>query len=282
MASKLVLMCGVVAQAATGGLRGSSGNNTTEPDAEGRVVSTNATAVNVSSWLDAINVVALGASTKLSSKGEIELGSLTADQLEALHAHTSVLAASGWDMGRCASYPWELHCLDPSRVCPYMPWMPQCRTTATTPAPTPAPTPVPTTREPTPTQGPNPGGAPTGQIGAVMTLYHQTSPEIAALILNGGFKPGSAGWCGGGIYFAVTPGATYAKAIGPDSHTGFIIEATVKVGKVLHLPETCDRSMTGQKLASQGYDSVAFNPGDGDEYIIYSNDQVISMKEYSK
>jgi len=115
-----------------------------------------------------------------------------------------------------------------------------------------------------------------------MTLYHQTSPEIAALILNGGFKPGSAGWCGGGIYFAVTPGATYAKAIGPDSHTGFIIEATVKVGKVLHLPETCDRSMTGQKLASQGYDSVAFNPGDGDEYIIYSNDQVISMKEYSK
>lgn len=26
-------------------------------------------------------------------------------------------------------------------------------------------------------------------------LYHQTSPEIAAMIMRTGFKPGSAGWC---------------------------------------------------------------------------------------
>jgi len=100
--------------------------------------------------------------------------------------------------------------------------------------------------------------------------------------MKGGFKAGSSGWCGGGIYFATTPAATGSKAIGPDSHTGFIIEAIVDVGKVLHMTETCDRSMTGQTLASEGYDSVAFNPGDGDEYIIYSNDRVLSTKEYSQ
>jgi len=115
-----------------------------------------------------------------------------------------------------------------------------------------------------------------------MTLYHQTSPEIAALILKSHFKPGKEGWCGGGIYFATSPEATNTKAIGPESHTGFIIEAQVDVGKVLHMSKTCDRSMTGQKLQSMNYDSITFNPGDGDEYIIYSSDRVLSMKQYSR
>mmetsp|Transcript_100585 Transcript_100585/g.288822 ORF Transcript_100585/g.288822 Transcript_100585/m.288822 type:complete len:189 (-) Transcript_100585:182-748(-) len=118
--------------------------------------------------------------------------------------------------------------------------------------------------------------------GKVMTLYHQTSPEIAALILKGGFKAGSGGWCGGGIYFATTIADTDQKAIGPHSHTGFIIVATVDVGKVLHLNKTCDRSMTGKKLARRGYNSIVFNPGDGDEHVVYSNDRVISAKAYSR
>eukprot|EP00445_Apocalathium_hangoei_P041535 CAMPEP_0203964216 /NCGR_PEP_ID=MMETSP0359-20131031/94010_1 /ASSEMBLY_ACC=CAM_ASM_000338 /TAXON_ID=268821 /ORGANISM="Scrippsiella Hangoei, Strain SHTV-5" /LENGTH=225 /DNA_ID=CAMNT_0050900515 /DNA_START=84 /DNA_END=761 /DNA_ORIENTATION=- len=118
--------------------------------------------------------------------------------------------------------------------------------------------------------------------GHVMTLYHQTSPHIGALILKGGFKPGSRGWCGGGIYFATTPEATKTKAIGADSHTGFMIEARVDVGKALLMPATCDRSMTGLKLASKGFDSVKFNPGDGDEYIVYSGARVISTKHYGK
>jgi len=115
-----------------------------------------------------------------------------------------------------------------------------------------------------------------------LTLYHQTSPDIAALILKEGFKTGKEGWCGGGIYFATTPEATNTKAIGPESHKGFIIEATVDVGKVLHMPKTCDRSMTGEKLQGMHYDSITFNPGDGDEYIVYSNTRVLSTKKYER
>jgi len=115
-----------------------------------------------------------------------------------------------------------------------------------------------------------------------MTLYHQTSSEIAELILKSNFKPGTEGWCGGGIYFATTPAATNTKAIGPDSHKGFIIEAQVDVGRVLHMSKTCDRSMTGEKLKNRNYDSVTFNPGDGDEYIVYSNSRVLSTKKYGR
>jgi len=81
-------------------------------------------------------------------------------------------------------------------------------------------------------------------------------------------------------YIATTRHDTDSKAIGPHSHTGFIIVATVDVGKVLHMTKMCDRSMTGKKLARRGYNSIVFNPGDGDEYIVYSNDRVISAKAY--
>jgi len=117
--------------------------------------------------------------------------------------------------------------------------------------------------------------------GRVVTVYHQTSKEIGELILKTSFKPGNSGWCGGGIYFAMTPEATYTKAIGADSHQGFIIEVRVDLGRTKRLSKTCDGSMTGAKLQSEGYDSLTFNPGDGDEVVIYSADRVLSMRQYS-
>jgi len=114
-----------------------------------------------------------------------------------------------------------------------------------------------------------------------MTLYHQTSPEMATLIFKGGFTNGTSGWCGGGIYFATTAEATYTKAIGADSHQGFIIEAQVDVGRVKHASKTCD-GINSEVLQSQHYDSVTFNPGDGDEYMVYSKNRVISIKKYSR
>jgi len=117
--------------------------------------------------------------------------------------------------------------------------------------------------------------------GEVLTLYHQTSAEIAALILEGGFKPGKLGWCGGGIYFAVKPWETYHKAIGPDSHLGFILEAKVDLGKVRHMSPTCDRSMTAERMFRDGYDTVRFNPGDGDEIVVYSQDSILSVRHFT-
>jgi len=114
--------------------------------------------------------------------------------------------------------------------------------------------------------------------GTVMTLYHQTSPSVGPLILASGFRPGTQGWCGGGIYFATSAAATNTKAIGPDSHKGYILEAKVDVGRVKYMPRTCDRSLNGGAVAAQGYDSVSFDPGDGQEFIVYSNSRILSVR----
>lgn len=114
-----------------------------------------------------------------------------------------------------------------------------------------------------------------------MTLYHQTSPQIGELILHGGFRTGKAGWCGGAVYFATTPQATVTKTSGIDSHKGFMLQVTVDVGRVKHMPSTCDMSMNGQKLHDMGYDTIRFNPVDGDEYVIYCSTQVLEAKHIS-
>jgi len=108
-------------------------------------------------------------------------------------------------------------------------------------------------------------------------LYHQTSPEIAAMIMHTGFKPGSAGWCGGAIYFATDPKATFTKAIGTNSHLGVILKAHVNVGRVCKMAKTCDQSMTAAKAHSKGCDTIEFNPGDGPEYVVYDSRRVHSI-----
>lgn len=112
----------------------------------------------------------------------------------------------------------------------------------------------------------------------IMKLYHQTGHGVGRLILGSGFRRGRSGWCGGAIYFATSRKATYTKAIGPDSHKGFMIEATVDVGRVKHRGRHCG-GMSAGKLARWGYDSITFNPGDGPEYVIYSPSRVLSMRQ---
>eukprot|EP00933_Yihiella_yeosuensis_P080300 TRINITY_DN93710_c0_g1_i1.p1 TRINITY_DN93710_c0_g1~~TRINITY_DN93710_c0_g1_i1.p1 ORF type:complete len:254 (-),score=49.00 TRINITY_DN93710_c0_g1_i1:326-1087(-) len=116
----------------------------------------------------------------------------------------------------------------------------------------------------------------------IMILYHQTSRSIAKKILRSGFRRGHAGWCGGAIYFATTPGATGPKAIGRESHHGAVLACTVDVGRVRPMPPTCTSSPTchgvhclSHRSASgwlrrQGFDSIAFNPGGGVEYVIFN------------
>lgn len=111
-----------------------------------------------------------------------------------------------------------------------------------------------------------------------MTLYHQTGESVGMTILREGFHPGTVGWCGGGIYFATSPEATETKAIGPDSHKGFMIEARV----VLHGDRRCTADghhLNSARAAAQGYDSISFNPGDGDEYIVFSSSRVLSVRQ---
>mmetsp|Transcript_92008 Transcript_92008/g.257156 ORF Transcript_92008/g.257156 Transcript_92008/m.257156 type:complete len:280 (-) Transcript_92008:135-974(-) len=125
---------------------------------------------------------------------------------------------------------------------------------------------------------PPPPPPPHHQTHNVMKLYHQTGSDVGPLILSTGFRPGTQGWCGGGIYFATSAQATKTKAIGPDSHKGYLLEATVDVGRVKYMPKACDRSLNGQSVLSEGFDSVSFDPGDGQEYIVYSNSRILSVR----
>jgi len=116
--------------------------------------------------------------------------------------------------------------------------------------------------------------------GLVLTLYHQTSPDIADLILQEGFKPGHIGLCGGAIYFATDPLVTTSKSISPDSHHGQILVARVDLGKMLMLGPKCDWTMTKEKLDARGYDSVVFNPINGNEYAIFDKRRILSVKKF--
>jgi hypothetical protein len=113
----------------------------------------------------------------------------------------------------------------------------------------------------------------------IVKAYHVTSPAVCKLILAGGFKPGSKGWCGGAIYFAATIQSVWTKAIGVDSRTGCLLEAKVNMGKIKKMGPKCDMAMTPKTLAAEKYDSIAFNPGDGIEYVIYDPSRVISVKK---
>jgi len=121
---------------------------------------------------------------------------------------------------------------------------------------------------------PAPAQPPSGGHGNIITLFHQTGMDICKLIKQNGFRPGSAGWCGGAIYFATSPAKTETKAIGTHSHLGCMITAKVDIGRVKVLDKQCGGHANARK---DGFDSVRFNPGDGDEFIIWDSRRVKSV-----
>jgi len=151
-------------------------------------------------------------------------------------------------------------------TCYYMPWLPRC-------------------------SSPSPAHQGHHTSGTVLTLYHATSPDAGASILRSGFRPGHVGYCGGGIYFATSPWATIGKAVGPDSHQGFMIEARVDLGRTKHIAKpSCtsprlgihdlDPTPLSKHLHDWRSDSVTFNPGDGVEYAIADASRVLSTRHY--
>merc|ERR1712060_458030 len=122
--------------------------------------------------------------------------------------------------------------------------------------------------------------------GRVLTLYHQTSPEAGWSILKTGFRLGHGGICGPAIYFSPTARDTDVKAVGG---RGFIIEATVDMGRMKTMSGQCDNTLTASKLSASQYDSITLARGGHAEcwflppcyeYIIYDPKRVLSMKGY--
>jgi len=116
-----------------------------------------------------------------------------------------------------------------------------------------------------------------------MTLYHTTSLKVAHLIVKGGFRPGKSGWCGGAIYFINHPHLPRSKYAPGVTQNGAILEAKVEMGR---MASGFDRRCkgyggTGVSAAKRaGYTSIKFNPGDGDEFIIWNPSQVKSVRIY--
>ncbi|OLQ11942.1 RNA-binding protein rnp24 [Symbiodinium microadriaticum] len=146
------------------------------------------------------------------------------------------------------------------------------------------------------------------QTGRVWRLYHVTSPSIGPKILREGFRAGHAGWCGGAIYFGNTAQETHHKAVGTESHQGYMIEAMVDVGRVKSMPWNCYTSVRciqthpsvvvwqqqqqqqqqqqeeeeeeeEEEVHSEGFQTIVFNPGDGPEIVIWDKHQVKSMRQ---
>eukprot|EP00971_Amphidinium_carterae_P327044 6458187-Amphidinium_carterae.2 len=94
-------------------------------------------------------------------------------------------------------------------------------------------------------------------------LYHQTSPEVAAIILQSGIMHrGERGLAGGGIYFAETPEYTKHKA----KKRGAILECRVS------LASSCQRLETPASLTDlcrERHDSVCIGMSNGLEYVVY-------------
>jgi hypothetical protein len=108
--------------------------------------------------------------------------------------------------------------------------------------------------------------------GNVAELFHQTSAESCRLIVEANaMKRGSSGIAGGGIYFATSLRETMHKA----HHHGFVLCCRVKLGSVDRwLGTKIDSGVTFNSLLRHGRDSVFIPRPGGDEYIVYSSDQV--------
>merc|ERR1711971_319966 len=100
----------------------------------------------------------------------------------------------------------------------------------------------------------------------ILTVYHQTSPQICDLIMRSYFRKGDGGWCGDALYFAFSPWVANTKAITKGSHDGCMIEAKVDAGKVFRFRKkrTC-AGFNAQKLRMSKHDSIIIDPGDGPE-----------------
>ena len=121
-----------------------------------------------------------------------------------------------------------------------------------------------------------------------ITLYHKTTPDIAAAILsNKSFIKGSNGTQGAGIYFATNPKATHNKAVRVTKQDGVILQCSVVLGNIMFTSKT-NRSMSFEKMLDKGFDSIMYNGATisngvemakddfrNSEYIVYSLDQII-------
>jgi hypothetical protein len=117
----------------------------------------------------------------------------------------------------------------------------------------------------------------TATTATTTTLYHQTSPDIAKIIVQSQTMLRGSPQClaGAGIYFAVSVPDTFRKA----RRLGVVLAADVDLGRVKSVGSQGDRSITFTKLRHQGYDSIRIDGlASGVEYVVYNCRQVNNIR----
>jgi hypothetical protein len=111
----------------------------------------------------------------------------------------------------------------------------------------------------------------------VRALYHMAAYDVADRILGGeGFKPGTSGLAGAGIYFATTNSDCVHKAQARGGRFK-IIQTRVWLGRVRTIPAHGQSGITLASLQKEGYDSVFIPRGGGDEFVVYDPAQTVPI-----
>ena len=106
-------------------------------------------------------------------------------------------------------------------------------------------------------------------------LYHCTSRSNAASIKSSGFRCGSGGMTGGGIYFAESISDASRKA----RQNGVVLECNVDLGRVMDVGSNGNDSLSLSSVRQRGYDSVRI-PRSGTEYCVYEPHRVRVVDEH--
>ena len=111
-------------------------------------------------------------------------------------------------------------------------------------------------------------------------LYHQTSKDAADKITSSQhMKSGTGGMAGPGKYFATNPYATDRKA----RKHGATLQADVYLGKSKTISSNGDKTLNGNKVSQQGYDSVHIPRKGGfwgAEHVVYNSNQVSNIRRW--
>jgi hypothetical protein len=106
-------------------------------------------------------------------------------------------------------------------------------------------------------------------------LYHCTTRSNADSIKRNGFRCGSGGLTGGGIYFAESISDASRKA----RQNGVVLECNVELGRVMDVGFNGDDSLSLSSVRGRGYDSVRI-PRNGTEYCVYEPHRVRVVDEH--
>ena len=116
--------------------------------------------------------------------------------------------------------------------------------------------------------------------GPKIKFYHKTTSTAAGSIINYQtfFRSERGGFFGNGIYFCSNPNSTHNKS-NPSETKQTILESEVLVGKIL-LHKGSANNYTFGDLISKKCDSLRATYLKDDEYIIFCQDQICSIKDY--